>query len=78
MAMQEYLPNYILDVPMPDSIKQPGQAGTENEIEITPAMMGAGYAVLCEVLSPEDLGDTDPFDLLRSLYLAMTSESSDQ
>ncbi|TPM37040.1 hypothetical protein [Mesorhizobium sp. B2-3-2] len=37
---------------MADSIKQPGQAGTENEIEITPEMVDGGELALLELIDP--------------------------
>lgn len=68
MTAQEYVPNYILDVPMSDSLKQPGQAGTENENEITPEMVEAGASVLYELE-----GEASKERLAELVFLAMSA-----
>lgn len=52
---------------MTDSLKQPGQAGTEDEIEITPEMVEAGLAELVAFDPEYDEGQ----DFVRRVFRAM-------
>lgn len=59
---------------MADSIKQPGQAGTEDDIEITPLMIEAGFAALKASPLGDDCLEADKHTVAE-IYRAMASAS---
>ncbi len=61
---------------MTDSLKQPGQAGTDDEIEITPEMVGAGLVALLRRCPDSATGDISDQRMVAEIFKAMLAEAA--
>ncbi len=73
---QDNSPNYILDAPVSDSVKQSGQAGNEYEIKITPEIIEAGAVAALEY--QEGMSIFEARYLAKAILMSAISERDTQ